>query len=263
MEYSKDSFDPPLFISGFFQEQHNPDSSDDEGHLLTQEELNQQNQIEEKEFKVMDEKIKIREYAFSSTNANFVWPNFNYQIDFIMSHLSLFTGRTILELGTGTGIVPIFLRKKGLVVVSSDYDAPEITNNIDYNCKLNKILHSHIPHVWGTPFNFEQLQAERVRLEQALQTTAAPQLDIVIATDILLYADQYPNLVNTLCQLLKPNNNAARETFTLDGEQYHYPFFLLNVARRLDTTPTFYKLATEAGLVIKKKGKMVIITQAS
>jgi predicted nicotinamide N-methyase len=45
----------------------------------------------------------IREFAFSPTNANFVWPNNGAIASYITENQAVFEGRNILELGSGTG----------------------------------------------------------------------------------------------------------------------------------------------------------------
>ena len=51
----------------------------------------------------------------------------------------MFRGRSILELGTGTGVLGIYLKKLGMEVCTSDYKDDEIEPNLRKNCELNEV----------------------------------------------------------------------------------------------------------------------------
>ena len=117
-----------------------------------------------------------------------MWPFNAKMAQFIRDNWSRFQGKRILELGAGTGILAIFLKKLGLEVVTTDYDDVQIEENIHHNCELNDLQPiQHVRHSWGTTFPSEFLNS----------------FDLVIANDIFLYTKEYPNLVNTMQQLVR------------------------------------------------------------
>ncbi len=253
--------------------------------------------------------LRIREYSYSNTNGSYVWPNSSRVGQLVVDHPDLFAHRNILELGAGTGkacpppvkprnsswssttnafsvisallgILSIYLRKKGLAAVSSDYEDDEaaLDANIAYNCALNGVPHYHLAHTWGQPFPFGPLRAclENIFLESP-STSVDKQptgsdgvVDVIVASDILLYKEQYHNLINTLqqifrhsfsekakcsqsCELYGHTHSTRRtDVFELAGMTFEYPFFLLNVARRLQTTELFYEMLKEAGFKVQQ-----------
>ncbi|BFI23281.1 hypothetical protein MPTK2_1g00630 [Marchantia polymorpha subsp. ruderalis] len=132
--------------------------------------------------------LHVREFSFHQVNANLLWPGAVLFAEWIVEHHKLLEGRKVLELGSGTGALAIFLTKKyGLDVTTSDYDDVEIENNIKLNCELNELSAlPHIRHTWGDVFPEEN-----------------PQWDLIIASDILLYVKQYANLITTLSYLFR------------------------------------------------------------
>ena len=58
-----------------------------------------------------------------------------------------YEGCRFLELGCGTGVLSIYLRKLGLQVVSSDYhEVPDtVEENVAWNCAANHVDHHHVP----------------------------------------------------------------------------------------------------------------------
>eukprot|EP01117_Protostelium_nocturnum_P005553 TRINITY_DN2007_c0_g1_i1.p1 TRINITY_DN2007_c0_g1~~TRINITY_DN2007_c0_g1_i1.p1 ORF type:complete len:281 (+),score=95.57 TRINITY_DN2007_c0_g1_i1:185-1027(+) len=270
-DYTRKEFDPPIVTKGFF-----PDSDEEDNGSN-----NIQDESTEKQFNICDETMTIREFVFSSTNANFVWPNNSVLGSFLMQNSSSFEGRNILEIGSGTGILSILLRKKGFAVVSCDYndEEGEIERNIEHNCVTNNktnvcSLHHHVPHTWGNPFPYAKYHHEREALveEMSAQGTTtlklpiSDRLDVIIATDILIYVEQYPNLVSTLVELLITNQqkdnstiSSKRRSVTLDGKEFTIPFFLMNIGRRLDSTPHFLDLMKNAGFKCTHLNKTLYI----
>ncbi|KAG6548532.1 hypothetical protein Mapa_010020 [Marchantia paleacea] len=151
--------------------------------------------------------LHVREFSFHQVNANLLWPGAVLFADWIVEHHKLLEGRKVLELGSGTGALAIFLTKKyGLDVTTSDYDDVEIENNIKLNCQLNELSAlPHIRHTWGEVFPEEN-----------------PQWDLIIASDILLYVKQYANLIKTLSYLFrkyKPLETAEHSSVGLDLQE--------------------------------------------
>ncbi|XP_028764391.1 uncharacterized protein LOC114722511 isoform X2 [Neltuma alba] len=88
----------------------------------------------------------IREFSFHQLNANLLWPGTFAFAEWLVQHKSCIEGRRIIELGSGTGALAIFLQKSfHLDVTTSDYDDIEIEENIAHNCRVNKV--PVIPHV--------------------------------------------------------------------------------------------------------------------
>jgi len=105
-------------------------------------------------------------------------------------------------------------------------------------------------------------------------------VDVVVASDILLYAEQYDNLVDSLGQLFRhaheaklarrldkecQEGEAEGEGLVVEGTRYGYPVFLLNVARRLKSTPDFFAKMERAGFEIhhlRDVGSNVAITHS-
>ncbi|EFA76918.1 putative methyltransferase [Heterostelium album PN500] len=182
--------------------------SEDESDKLTNEQ-----QYEEKQINVHDEILTIREFHFSTTNAGYVWPSTFFIIDYILKHSELFKDKRIIELGSGTGILSLFLKKKGFNVTSSDIDEKDVTENNQYNQNLNNVNYDHIPHTWGEKFP-EDLN----------------NFDIVIASDIILYVAYFEKLMITLRQLMDNKPGA---------------FMLMSYKRKLYNSKRFFVLLTE------------------
>ena len=83
--------------------------------------------------------IKIREFTFHRLNGNQVWPGNQIFAEFLERNREFLQHKRILELGSGSGILAIFLAKLGMNVTASDCPDAEIFENIEYNCNLNEI----------------------------------------------------------------------------------------------------------------------------
>lgn len=144
--------------------------------------------------------LKIREFTFHQVNANLLWPGTRIFAEWLVKHPSLLSGRRILELGSGTGALTIFLRKMyDLDITTSDYDDEDIEKNIHHNHDANDVpVSPHLRHTWGDTFPSDCVD-----------------WDLIIASDILLYVKQYANLVKTLVFLLESWKPKAVGTETL------------------------------------------------
>lgn len=136
-------------------------------------------------------------------------------------------------------------------ITTSDYDDKDIEENIAHNCRVNKLdALSHIRHTWGDPFPILQ-----------------PDWNIVIASDILLYVKQYPNLITTLSFLLKESDLNAQKGVctnitTKAGTQVaaRPPMFLMSWRRRIGKDQSiFFDGCEKAGLEVQHLGDLVYL----
>ncbi|XP_076882777.1 uncharacterized protein LOC143531342 [Bidens hawaiensis] len=192
--------------------------------------------------------LVIREFSFHQMNANLLWPGTFAFAEWLVQNRSKIQGRHILELGSGTGALAIFLKKLYEVdITTSDYDDQEIEDNIAHNCRVNEVtpVLPHIKHSWGETF-----------------PNAHPEWDLIIASDILLYVKQYPNLIKTLCFLL--NSYKPWETVTTlqaqDGLlELARPAFLMSWRRRIgkEDESLFFTGCETVGLQVQHLGSRV------
>ncbi|XP_020876776.1 protein N-methyltransferase nnt1 isoform X2 [Arabidopsis lyrata subsp. lyrata] len=192
--------------------------------------------------------LQIREFGFHQLNANLLWPGTFAFADWLVQHRHLIQRRRCLEIGSGTGALAIFLKKEfDLDITTSDYNDQEIEDNIVHNCIANKIIPSlpHIKHTWGDEFPISE-----------------PDWDLIIASDILLYVKQYPNLIKSLTFLLKtykPTNVVSPAECKLNDTELPHPVFLMSWRRRIgkDDESLFFTGCEEAGLEVKHLGNRV------
>ncbi|XP_019257224.1 PREDICTED: protein-lysine methyltransferase METTL21C isoform X2 [Nicotiana attenuata] len=210
-------------------------NSSDEENTETQQNVERKHQFPGME-------LLIQEFSFHQLNANLLWPGTFAFAEWLAQHTSWFRGRRIIELGSGTGALAIFLRKSfELDITTSDYDDPDIEENIAHNCRANGVLPAlpHIRHSWGDVFPI-----------------ADPDWDLIIASDILLYVKQYENLVKTLCFLLKSYKPKVNET---DMCPLPRPAFLMSWRRRIgkEDESLFFTGCEKAGLEVNHLGSRV------
>ncbi|KAL5550117.1 hypothetical protein UlMin_000293 [Ulmus minor] len=224
-------------------------SEEEEGE---EKEKSQQSCVQRKhEFPGME--LIIREFSFHQLNANLLWPGTFAFAEWLVEHRSWIEGRRCIELGSGTGALAIFLRKfVHLDITTSDYNDQEIEDNIAQNCRENGIIPvlPHIKHTWGENFPFID-----------------PGWDLIIASDILLYVKQYPNLIKTLSFLLKSykpkdwNSLPQIKQEQNDGEciGLPQPVFLMSWRRRIgkEDESLFFNGCEDAGLDVKHIGSRV------
>ncbi|PKA65045.1 hypothetical protein AXF42_Ash019057 [Apostasia shenzhenica] len=199
--------------------------------------------------------LTIREFSFHQFNANLLWPGTFVFGEWLSENKHLLEGKHILELGSGTGALAIFIRKSfGVDITTSDFDDKELEENIAHNCKINEVnVLPHIRHTWGEDFPVSE-----------------PYWDLIIASDILLYVKQYSNLVKTLSFLLKSykqnksnelaGSSEIRRIVTVSGEelQLQKPLFLMSWRRRIGGEEvSFFSSCEDAGLVVKHIGSRV------
>uniref|UniRef100_A0ACD6A9Y5 Uncharacterized protein n=1 Tax=Avena sativa TaxID=4498 RepID=A0ACD6A9Y5_AVESA len=233
------------------------DSDDDCRRDVTQvsaegESEEQALEYEERLHKFPGVDLSIREFSCHQLNANLLWPGTLFFADWLVKNPSILDGQRILELGSGTGALAIFLRKTfGVDITTSDYDDKDIEENIAHNCRVNNLdVLPHIRHTWGDLFPIFR-----------------PDWNIVIASDILLYVKQYPNLITTLSFLLKDSDHNGQKGVcanitTKSGEQVvaRYPMFLMSWRRRIGKDQSiFFEGCEKAGLEVQHLGDLVYL----
>ncbi|EOA21346.1 hypothetical protein CARUB_v10001709mg [Capsella rubella] len=195
--------------------------------------------------------LQIREFGFHQLNANLLWPGTFAFADWLVQHRHLLERRRCLEIGSGTGALAIFLKKEfNLDITTSDYNDQDIEDNIVHNCIANEIIPAlpHIKHTWGDEFPI-----------------AEPDWDLIIASDILLYVKQYPNLIKSLTFLLKtykPTKAICSTECKLNvgaDTELPRPVFLMSWRRRIgkDDESLFFTGCEEAGLQVNHLGNRV------
>ncbi|XP_039825851.1 protein N-terminal and lysine N-methyltransferase EFM7-like isoform X2 [Panicum virgatum] len=187
-------------------------------------------------------------------NANLLWPGTFSFAAWLVKNQSILDGQRVLELGSGTGALAIYLNKSfGVDITTSDYDDKDIEENIAYNCRANKLdVLPHIRHTWGDPF-----------------PVSRPDWDIVVASDILLYVKQYDNLVKTVYFLLKEYKKSSEKsgcsTITdKSGTQVpaKSPMFLISWRRRIGKDQLlFFTRCKNAGLEVHDLGDLVYLVR--
>jgi len=171
--------------------------------------------FETNKYIVEGEEFSIREYAFSPTNSGCVWKSSFPLCEYVHKNESDFRNKKIIELGSGTGIVSIYLRKQGYEITSSDIPDDDTTNNIKCNCELNRVEFKHIPHLWGNKFPDE-----------------FNDFDVILASDIILYENHYNELLHTLKQILSKKEHS---------------FFIMTYKRKAYGEKKFFQLLEEGG----------------
>lgn len=178
---------------------------------------------EENNYELAGQKLKIREFTFHRLNANQVWPGNQIFAEYLLENLGYLKEQKVLELGSASGILSIFLKKHNIDITASDCPDEEIFENIVYNAKINGI--DNIPtlprilyiDLWGETLN------------EGLGFT------LIIASDILLYLKSFPSLIKTLDFLLEGNCK-----------------MWLNNRRRIDTEQIFLNMCVEHGFSVKE-----------
>ncbi|KAL5721057.1 hypothetical protein ACHQM5_013663 [Ranunculus cassubicifolius] len=196
----------------------------------------------------------IQEFSFHQLNANLLWPGTFAFAEWLVQHQTCLQGRRIIELGSGTGALAVFLKQSFEVdITTSDFDDVEVEENIAHNCRINKIspILPHVRHSWGDKFPIGD-----------------PDWDLVIASDILLYVKEYPNLIKTLLFLLKSYKSKDKKADTrgdpgtcIGGSNVELPWpsFLMSWRRRIgkEEEALFFNGCENAGFVVQHLGSRV------
>lgn len=227
------------------------EDDDDDIHTKDEENAETHETYVERKHQFPGMELIIREFSFHQLNANLLWPGTFAFAEWLVQHRSCIEGRRTIELGSGTGALAIFLRKSyNLDITTSDYDDQEIMENIAHNCGANDLpVIPHIKHTWGDKF-----------------PNSDPDWDLIIASDILLYVKQYPNLIQTISFLLKSYKHSDRAPVSPTGnDETHggvalpWPAFLMSWRRRIgkEDESIFFNGCEKAGLQVKHIGSRV------
>ncbi|KJE94052.1 hypothetical protein CAOG_04749 [Capsaspora owczarzaki ATCC 30864] len=125
------------------------------------------------------------------------WPAAHYLAEWLLQHPSAVSGKKVMELGSGTGLVGIVagtLRPK--ILIASDYDT-HVLSCLRHNLDLNGVLAkgAELPaRANATPALVEDLDWFRVT-ERSLQAFGA---ELVLAADVVYD----PDLLDPLCKVL-------------------------------------------------------------
>ena len=164
------------------------------------------------QYDFLDSRLLIRQFDDHPTNANALWPEATFLAEFLTAtgsfapvdqpsappslatlHSLLPLSARIVELGSATGALAIYLRLHGLQhVTTSDLPDPLVTDNIAHNCHLNSVRHEHFEHRWG---DVAGLRAEMAR-------RGGTGWDVVLGSDLLAYESSYEGLSETVSVLL-------------------------------------------------------------
>ena len=163
------------------------------------------------QYQFLDRSLLIRQFDDHPTNANALWPEATFLAEFLtathtfappnqptappsLNTLYSLLPRTarVLELGSATGALAIYLRLHGLHVTTSDVPDPLVTDNIAHNCQLNSVQHEHCEHRWG----------DVVGLRAELDRRGSGGWDVVLGSDLLAYESSYEGLSETMGVLL-------------------------------------------------------------
>ncbi|CAI7808332.1 unnamed protein product [Closterium sp. NIES-53] len=92
------------------------------------------------------QELLIREFSFHPVNANLLWPGAMSFADWLAARPQVLADARVLEIGSGTGALAIFLRKAmGCDITTCDYNDASIAANIHHNCSANGI--EPLPHI--------------------------------------------------------------------------------------------------------------------
>ncbi|XP_047323036.1 uncharacterized protein LOC124926783 isoform X3 [Impatiens glandulifera] len=171
--------------------------------------------------------LLIREFSFHQLNANLLWPGSLNFAEWLVQNKSWVEGRRIIELGSGTGALAIFLQKSFQIlnITTSDYDDQEIEDNIAHNCRVNGVV-PVLPHI--------------------------------------KHVKQYDNLIKTLsfllnCYKIKGNKESSRSSENDMDTQQLRPVFLMSWRRRIgkEDESLFFHGCKNAGLEVEHLGSRV------
>lgn len=242
----------PIMISDIFRQDDDSDIEDNinvDRSLSDTNQSNDQNgfiqQYEISKMKIVNISINIRQFSWHRVNANYVWPGTNMLAEYIDQHADKYSNQLILELGSATGALAIYLylnnhSSRNFNVMTSDIDDNgEVQENISFNFHLNDLKPvNHIPFTWGNDWTETLNEYSKIN---SLSMDCF-NFKYVIASDILLYVNSYPALVQTLVDMFR--NPTLQE-------------FLMCWNRRLSSSKLFFDLMENAEFTCENHGKSI------
>ncbi|XP_038639157.1 EEF1A lysine methyltransferase 3-like [Scyliorhinus canicula] len=141
--------------------------------------------FEEKNYQFYGHNIKITMFKGASLGvSSFVWAPGMVLCRYFEAEKFDFTGKKVIELGSGTGIVGILVALLGGDVIMTD--RPNVMKQIEYNIVAN------IP-------SSSRHRAQTRALDWGIDQDKFPaDVDVVLGTDIVYSPTQFPNLLKTL-----------------------------------------------------------------
>lgn len=235
----------PIGIGDLFHEEDSDNEMDTKTSVHSSNTFEQQ--FETLTVLINNESLLIRQYSFHPVNANAVWPGTNVLGQFIVNQKPYFSNANILELGSATGALAIYLIKypRCYNIFTCDYDdsnidtpVGDIEQNIAYNFEINGLTNSncHIPYTWGQNWN---ATIHSKTIEKNLPANYL-KFKYIIAADILLYVKSYSALVNTLVQLFEDTDVSE---------------FVMSWQRRINESKIFFELMKDASFSCLNHGK--------
>eukprot|EP00668_Euglena_longa_P029460 GGOE01036808.1.p1 GENE.GGOE01036808.1~~GGOE01036808.1.p1 ORF type:complete len:259 (-),score=65.66 GGOE01036808.1:71-847(-) len=225
MAHGGEAVDAPISLAGLFGAEADDASEADANHFDQLYEVQTLN--------VAGVPLRLRQFTFHSKNANKVWPGTFGLADFLLREEPRFSSaESWLELGAATGALAAWIVARGWLGKghTSDFDdGGEIADNIAVNFGLNGLRPlAHIPYCWGDDFPGALNQ----------------QFDLILASDILLYVQSYPALVDTLSRLF--DRGASR-------------FLMFWGRRRVVDASSFLDLMRRAGFALDQPDRFVYL----
>jgi predicted nicotinamide N-methyase len=177
--------------------------------------------------------------------AHCVWNAAILTADFISSGYFSVDGESVLELGAGAGLPGILSALKGAeLVVLSDYESPELLNNLQRNVKENisEKIQCKVKvegHVWGQP---TKSITQYVRYHDALLIDRHREtFSRIITADCFWISDRHEDLVRSLCRLLERSTTSRI-------------FFVAGLHTGRSVIANFFRVAASQGLTPGEDG---------
>lgn len=142
-------------------------------------------------------KMDVRVVGHHVLWANYLWNGAHWMSDYICTHPSEFTNKTVLELGAGAGLPSVLATEAGTKnVICTDYPDAELIENIQKNIDSlvkgeGKI--SALGYLWGSDPRPVLVQNDN------------QQYDIIIMCDVIFNHSEHGKLIQSIKDCLKPD----------------------------------------------------------
>ena len=144
---------------------------------------------------------------FGTDFHNYVWPCARIFSDYLCSNRSKFNNKSVLELGSGTGICGIVAAKLGCKVLLTDKDDKSLELAKE-NAEINNVDVEAIPLIWGDPH---------------WNNSTGINPDIIISSDCFYNENDIEDILYTVWSILEAGKSfyysyqVRYDTFTIDG----------------------------------------------